>query len=160
MPHRIPLDSPVWDTDQWSGVDDPRSGLQRILQEANPDSTDIDYVLDGTFYVDTPAPHFYYMLPYLLDIFDAHPIPSSIRLFCTYLHRARDGNPSDRCLEQLDLSRPRIASLLIRLLQTECDYRKSTYADCKWILAGLATACDQSDLGRQIIGIDDNQYIN
>ena len=91
MPERIKLDSPAWDSDHWDGVDDPREELSRILQSSNPTTDEVDNMLEGTYYVDNPSPHFYYLIPYLLDIFEKHPSVSSVQLFCTYLHRAKDG---------------------------------------------------------------------
>ncbi len=160
MPERIKLDSPAWDSDHWDGVDDPREELSRILQSSNPTTDEVDNMLEGTYYVDNPSPHFYYLIPYLLDIFEKHPSVSSVQLFCTYLHRAKDGRPSERCLEQLDQSRSRIVNLLLNMYQSNFSTGKSTYHECKWILAALATACDQSDLGRQITGIGEHDFIN
>lgn len=160
MSNRIPLDSPHWHSDHWGGVDDPRDDLRAILQSPAPDSNQIESMLEGTYYVDNPSPHFFYLMPYLLDILEAHPYSSSIRLFCTYLHRAKDGNPNARCLDQLNNSQGRIVDLLIRLLRTFLNENKLDYSQCKWIMAGLATASGQSDLGRQIVGIEDDQHIN
>lgn len=117
-------------------------------------------MLEGTYYVDNPSPHFYYLIPYLLDILEKHSRPSALQLFCCYLHRAKDGRPSQMCLDQLDHSRGRIVKLLMDLFHSSCVVGESSYSECKWILAGLATACDQSDLGRQITGIDEHQHIN
>ena len=160
MTKRIQLDSPIWASDHWGGVDDPRAELSRILQSTDPTADEIESMLEGTYYVDNPSPHFYYLIPYLLDIFEKHPLMNAIQLFCCYLHRAKDGRPSQLCLEQLDQSRDRITELLLKLYQSNCSFGQSTYHECKWILAALATACDQSDLGRQINGIDKHDHIN
>lgn len=160
MSERIQLDSPAWDTDHWHGVDDPRDDLAELLQADNPQADKIECMLEGTYYVDNPSPHFYYLIPYVLDIFEQHPSSSAVRLFCTYLHRAKDGRPSEQCMQQLDDSRPRIIDLLMHLYKTNCSPTESTRDDCQWILAALATASNQSDLGRQIIAIDKHQHIN
>lgn len=155
----IPPDSDLWIQDLWGGVDDPRPELQALLNSGNPTSDSIEHFLDGLYYVDFPAPQFFYAIPYLIDFFEKdtpNQIPA-ITQFCRFLHKCKDGNPADKYLKHLDNSRQRIFDLLVQSISLSTNAGYQVHQE---LIAGLATACGQSDLGRQIIGLSIDTPIN
>jgi hypothetical protein len=162
MTDRISLDSELWEQDLWTGVDDPRPLLERLTKSDCPDPETVNEMLEGTFYVDFPSPHFFYLIPYVVDLFErqTESLSSPIKLFCFYMHRSGDGKPAQRCIDQLESQRGRIVDVLTKslsLLKKNSEFDRDDYQQ---LLAGLATAYGQSDLGRQIYGIDPHTPIN
>lgn len=162
MTQRIPLDSELWDTDHWYGVDDPREALRAIIEADSPDPSAIQHMIEGTYYVDFPSPHFFYLAPYLIDIFevDIESLLSPLQLFCLYTLRATDGQPEKRWMDQLTSSQPRLFKTLEKVLNFINSDPDAGYDDYKWVLAGMAAALGQSDLGRQINGLTIYDEIN
>ena len=140
-------------------MDDPRPELKQLVEMDKPTSDAIEYFLDGLYYVDYPIPQFLLTIPYLLDLFEKQPkelIPS-ITTFCNFLHKCKDAKPGARYLAQLEGSRERIFNLLVDCLSRS---KGAGYFYHQQLIAGLATACDESDLGRQIVGLSSDTMIN
>ena len=159
MTNRIPIESDLWLRDLSSDMDDPRPELIQLMKEANPTSEQIEWFLDGLYYVDYPTPQFLLCIPYLLDMFeqDRSNLVPAIRQFCRFMHKCKDGKPSEDHLQQFEQSKERIFDLLVACLK---DSMPIGYDLCKELLAGIGTACGESDLGRQIVDLDPITPIN
>ena len=159
MTKRIELDSDFWINDLSSDMDDPRPELKQLVEMDNPNSEAIENFLDGLYYVDYPIPQFLLTIPYLLDLFEKDPegLNSAIISFCFFLHKCKDSGPGKKYLAQLEGSRERIFNLLVSCLVHS---KGAGYDQHQQLIAGLATACGESDLGRQIIGLSPDTMIN
>ena len=159
MTKPIPLDSDLWVKDLWGGVDDPRPELRELVAADKPTSKSVEDLLDGLYYVDFPAPQFFFAIPYLIEIFEsdtANQIPA-INQFCQYMHKCKEGKPQQKYLNHFESNRKRIFDLLVKCISLSDG--KGYYVH-KELIAGLATACGESDLGRQIIGLSSDTPIN
>ena len=156
---RIELTSDFWVEELTSDMDAPRPALKQLMEMDKPTADAIEYFLDGLYYVDYPIPQFLLTIPYLLDLFEKQPkeLVPVIIMFCNFLHKCKDAKPGDRYLEQLEASRERIFNLLVNCLSQS---KGDGYSRHQQLIAGLATACDEPDLGRQIVGLSADTMIN
>ena len=56
MTNRISIESNLWLRDPTWDMEDPRPELIQLTKEANPTSEQIEWFLDGLYYVDYPTP--------------------------------------------------------------------------------------------------------
>lgn len=155
---RIPIESDLWLRDLTSDMDDPPELIQ-LIKEAKPTSEQVEWFLAGVYYVDYPTPQFLLCIPYLMDLFekDRSNLMPAILQFCQFIHKCKDGRPNADHVQQFEQSKERIFDLLVACIK---DSMPIGYDLCKELLAGISAACGESDLGRQIVGIDPSTPIN
>lgn len=158
MNERIPLDSGLWDVPKWfPGDGEPfNTTLERLVNSDRVDSGELAELIDAVWETDYPAPQFYYMIPWLLDIFERSEeyLMDPISAFCHCLFRCYDGKPSQTCLEQLETNKHRIVPVLLRAMEESSGIGFDDRANFKYYVGGIAAMYGAPQLGEQISGLE------
>ena len=153
---RLDLNSPRWDTHEFSSDCDLRSVWTKIYELPSDQRNDLMLLLlERTEYVNHPTIAFHFASPYLVDNFTSNFEENwpAFLVYCGFLHYAFNG-PTGPCLDQIWNDRDRISQLMIRgLKHLECieqsvEDRRDSF---RLFIAGISTVFGNECLGFHIL---------